>query len=270
MRPPFRLIDGHAHLNELDDAGTALAEARDAGVRAIIGVGMDVPSNRAILALAAAHPSFVFPAIGYHPWEIRGEEIEETLAFLEAHIHECVAVGEVGLDYKAKVKKPRQRAVFERVIDLAVQSDKPLILHCRYSHARALAMILEGGVKRAVFHWYTGSLELLDEILAAGYCISATPALRYSSPHREAVRHAPLDRILIETDCPVEYEGIRSRPRDVLTTAREVAEIQGVSLAEAANLTSRNAVDFYRLSGPGGETTGGLHHTGRAGDDAPP
>lgn len=247
MRPTICLIDGHAHLNEIDDVARALEEARETGVRAVIGVGMDVPSNRAILALAASHPSFVYPAIGYHPWEIRDGEIEETLSFLEAHIHECIAVGEVGLDYKAKVKKPRQQAVFERIIDLAVDHDKALILHCRYSHERVLSMILAGGVKKAVFHWYTGSLELLDEILSAGYLISATPALQYSMPHQAAVRHAPLDRILIETDCPVEYGGRKSEPRDVLTTAREVAKIQRVSLEDAAAASSRNAIDFYGL-----------------------
>lgn len=247
MRPPFRLIDGHAHLNELDDPGAALAEARDAGVGAIIAVGMDIRSNQAILALAASHPTFVYPAIGYHPWEIRGEEIEETLAFLEGHLPRCVALGEVGLDYRARVKKDRQREVFEKIIALAVRSDKPMILHCRYSHTRVLAMIREGGVRKALFHWYTGSLELLDSILAEGYFISATPALQYSEPHQAAVRHAPLERILIETDCPVEYGGNKSRPCDVLTTARALAGIRGVSLEDVAKVTSRTTIDFYGL-----------------------
>ncbi len=153
----------------------------------------------------------------------------------------------MGLDYRAKVKKARQQAVFERILRLAVDHDKALILHCRYSHVRVLSMILAGGVKKAVFHWYRGSLELLDEILAAGYLISATPALQYSEPHQAAVRHAPLERILIETDCPVEYGGRKAEPRDVLTTAREVARLKGISLEETAAVTSRNTINFYEL-----------------------
>jgi len=247
MSANISIIDGHAHLNEIEKLESEFEEARRVGVKAIIGVGMDVESNRRILEIAGKYPGFVFPAIGYHPWEIREEEIERNLAFIEDNISNCTALGEVGVDYKAKIKKPLQRRVFGEIIGIAKRYDKPLILHCRYSHQRVFSMILEAGVKRAVFHWYNASLELLQEIVSSGYYVSATPALLYSPPHQEAMREAPIERILVETDCPVSFEDKESRPSDVVVTVQELARIKEMPVSEVADATYRNTVDFYEL-----------------------
>lgn len=235
------LFDGHAHLDEIDDVEDSLAEAKAAGVEAIVGVGMTIESNQKILSLAQQYPGFIYPAIGYHPWEIKAETVDDTLAFLERYLPTCVALGEVGLDYKAKVKKGFQRDVLSRLLQLASRHKKTAILHCRFSHERTLELVQESGLERAVFHWYIGSLEILERILDRGYSISATPALAYSPPHQEAVRRTPLERILIETDSPVEYRGKASRPADVRRTAELVAEIKGASFEEVAEKTTENA-----------------------------
>jgi len=249
MNTTLPAIDGHAHISELRDLRREIDEARRAGVRAIIGVGMDLKSNRKTLEIAEAYPGIVLPAVGYHPWEIREGEIEETLAFVEAHIDRCVAIGEVGIDYKVKVRKPLQREVFGRIVDMSVRYDKALILHCRYSHKRVLDLIREAGVRRAVFHWYSGPPDLVREIVSAGYYVSATPSLRRSPPHREGIRQAPLERILAETDCPVIHGDRESRPSDVITTVEEVARIKGVPAGEAAEAIFKNTTDFYELPG---------------------
>ena len=248
MSKNLSIIDGHAHLNEIENPGYEFDRAKQVGVKAIIGVGMDVESNRRILELAGEYPGFVFPAIGYHPWEIREEEIERNLAFIEENIANCTALGEVGVDYKVKMKKPIQRKVFGEIIRIANRYDKPLILHCRYSHQRVFSMILEAGVKRAVFHWYNASLDLLQEIVSSGYYVSATPALRNSPFHQDAIKEAPIERILVETDCPVSFEEKESRPSDVVVTVNELARIKGMPVDEVADVTLRNTVDFYELS----------------------
>src|SRR5512143_2602308 len=92
------LIDGHAHLEQLDDLPKSLREAKEAGVCGIVAVGMDIESNRRALGIAGSNPRYIYPALGYHPWEIKQEEVETNISFIWDHLKEGVALGEVGLD----------------------------------------------------------------------------------------------------------------------------------------------------------------------------
>jgi TatD DNase family protein len=122
-----------------------------------------------------------------------------------------------------------------------------MILHCRYSHQRTFEMVKERRIEKAVFHWYSGSLSLLDEILSRGYFISATPALAYSPPHREAIKRAPIERILLETDTPVSYQGKEARPKDVLVSLEEVARLKSLDRAMVAEQTTADASRFFGI-----------------------
>jgi len=241
------LVDCHAHLDELDDLSEALQEAKTAGVKGVIGVGVNVDSNKRILKVAEENHGYVYPALGYHPWQIREEEVKENLSFIREHVGQCLALGEIGLDYKVKVKKDLQWKVFGDLLDIALEHRKPIIVHCRYSHHRAFEMVKEKGIKRAVFHWYSGPLDLLEEILNNGYFISATPALTYSPPHQEAIRKAPLERILVETDSPVSYQGKEARPKDVRISLREVARLKGLDPSVASEQTTENASRLFQI-----------------------
>jgi TatD DNase family protein len=241
------LVDSHAHLEELDDLTDSLREAKAAGICGIIAVGMDSESNKKALKIGATHPQFVYPALGYHPWQIKEEEVRANLSFIQDHVEEGVALGEIGLDYKIKVKKELQWKVFGELLDIALESNKPVIIHCRYSHRRAFEMAKEKKIRRAVFHWYSGSVELLDKILSRGYFISATPALVYSPPHQEAIKRAPIDRILLETDAPVSYRGKESRPKDVQVTLEEVARLKKLDLNIVSEQTTTNASQFFQI-----------------------
>ena len=247
MAENYLLVDAHAHLNELTDLAESLHEAKAAGVGGIIGVGMDIESNQKVLNIAKENKGYVYPALGYHPWVIREEEIETNLSFVRDHAGEGVALGEIGLDYKIKVKKELQWKVFEELLDIALQSNKPVIIHCRYSHHRAFEMAREREIKRAVFHWYSGPLGLLDEILEMGYFISATPALVYSPPHQAAIKRAPIERILLETDTPVSYQGKESRPKDVRISLKEVGRLKGLDPSVVAEQTTENASTFFKI-----------------------
>jgi TatD DNase family protein len=241
------MIDSHAHLNEIADVEGALRRAQEAGLTGIIAVGMEVASNRATLALHRRFPHLVYAAVGYHPWSITPDGVEENLAFIKEHLPRCAALGEVGLDYQAKVKKKLQQQVFAALLELAARVGKPVIIHTRFSQLRAHHMAKEAGIGRAVFHWYSGPLEVLAEILADGYFISATPALAYSPPHQAAVQTAPLGQILIETDAPVAYQDKVSEPADLWTTARELSRIKGVELSRVIEATTANARRFLGI-----------------------
>ncbi len=241
------LIDGHAHLDQLTDLTESLQEARSAGVRGIIAVGMDVESNRKVLRIAESNPRYVYPALGYHPWEIKEQEVEANLSFVQDHVREGVAMGEIGLDYKIKVKKELQWRVFGEILDLALESDRPVIVHCRFSHRRAFDMVRERKIKRAVFHWYSGPVDVLEKILSTGYLISATPALAYSPPHREAIQRTPIEQILLETDTPVSYRGKEANPKDVRISLEEVAKLKKLEPSTVAVQTTTNASEFFRI-----------------------
>lgn len=245
MEKSLDIFDAHAHLNEVENLPAAIEQARTAGVVGIVAVGMDVASNRKTLEIAARYPGYVFPALGYHPWDILPSGIDENLTFLETHIEQCIAIGEVGLDYKIKVRKELQRGVLRDVSRLAARSGKPLILHSRLSHERVFSIVREAGVRRAVFHWYSGPLDLLERITLEGYLVSATPATEYSIAHQAAIHAAPLESILLETDCPVVFAGVPSEPRDVMTTLREVVRIKNLQSDVVARQTTKNALEFF-------------------------
>jgi TatD DNase family protein len=252
----YRLIDTHAHLDEIEDIGPVLAGAKEVGLAAIIAVGIDVASNQKTLALAAQYPGLVYPALGWHPENIRETEIEARLEFIKANIDRAVAVGEVGLDYHKRVRavadKELQKRVLKEVLSIAKAHDKPALIHSRYAWRDAYDIVNEAGLVKAVFHWYTGTSSVLRDIISHGYYISATPAVEYHEEHRRAVKEAPPDRLLLETDSPVVYARgreteFRAGPADVVKSLRGAAALKGMSEEELAAVTTENAGRLFGI-----------------------
>ncbi|MEW6441528.1 MAG: TatD family hydrolase [bacterium] len=241
------VADAHVHLDLLERAADEVEAAGRLGVQWIVGVCMGEASVGRTLELARLFPGRVLPALGLHPWEIRASDAQETLGRIEAQLDLAVAVGEIGLDYAVKTSKPLQKAILRRQLKWALERDLPAIIHCRYSHQSTLEILREMRVPKAVFHWYSGPLETLDALLSAGYLISATPALAYSEKHQEAVRRAPLERILLETDSPVAYRGKEAVPSDVVGVCRSVADLKGCPAPEVAHRTSANLRAFLSI-----------------------
>jgi TatD DNase family protein len=245
--PP--VIDTHAHLDELPDPKAAIKEAQEEGILGIVAVGQDLTSNHKTLEIAREHPSFVFPAVGYHPWRLNPDHDDETLAYIDTNLKHCVALGEVGLDYKAKTKKKIQKAIFEELLSIAKRHDKPVIVHCRYVHETAYGMVKEAGLEKAIFHWYSGPLDLIPLIAADGYYMSATPALLYNPYHAKAINAVPLSNLLLETDTPVQYQELAARPVHVHVTLQQVARVRGGHAEEIAAQTTQNAKACFGLKG---------------------
>jgi TatD DNase family protein len=241
------VIDTHVHLDEIPEPDQAVEEARAAGVLAIVAVGMELSSNSKILELARCHPGYVFPAIGYHPGKITLSGVRENLRFLEDHLDEASALGEIGLDYRIEVERELQHLVFQDLLDLAWRKKKPVIIHARRAHEDAYEMVRRNDLKKAVFHWYSGPLEVLKRLLRDGFTISATPALAYSPKHQEALAVAPLKQVLLETDAPVRYQGVDSRPAFVAQSLAEVARIKRLDPQEVASRTNQNARNFFGM-----------------------
>ncbi len=255
----YKLIDTHAHLDEVDNSDAVIERAEAAGLIAIVAVGVDYVSNNRVLELAQIHPSFVFPALGCHPQNLgqTSGEIEHNLKFIADNINRAVAIGEIGLDYHKKVLKqaPKelQHQVLTDVLAIAGESRKPVSLHSRYAWRDCLKIVASSGIARAVFHWYSGPLSVLSEIHAAGYFTSATPAVAYGAEHAEAIRNTPKDKLMLETDTPVVYHRntaleFASEPADVAYRVLEkVAGIMNMNGESVARITTENAIRFFSL-----------------------
>jgi len=254
----LRIIDTHAHLDELEKLEPALDKAKEAGVIAIVAVGSNHQSNQKVMEISLSYPSFVYPAFGLHPWELgnlESHQFDAALRFIEERAAEIVAIGEIGLDYDKRVvkaaSKELQQEALKRLLALAKAHEKPAIIHSRYAWKDSFELVKEAGIKKAVFHWFTGFSSVLKDILNAGYFISATPATEYHEEHRRAIKETPLEKLLLETDCPVTYGRevrYRSEPADLLRSLKAAAALKGIDETTAAGQTTRNATQFFSLS----------------------
>lgn len=246
---PLRLVDTHAHLEEFQDIKSVVERAKKAGVVGIVGVGVGYDSNVKTLEFSKAYRGYIFPAIGVHPTEVE-KESDEVFEFIERRISDCVAIGEIGLDYWTKTSKEKQNRVFERLLEIAAKKDKSISVHTRGAWEETYNLVEQFHIKKAVFHWYTGPLETLKKILDRGYYVSASPAAEYSKKLRENLRQTPLENLLLETDCPVKYKDVESEPADVLKTLKYVAELKRMTEAVLAEKTTENAMKLFRLELP--------------------
>lgn len=248
-----QLIDSHAHLEELEDLDSAMERARLSGVIAIVAVGSDYQSNNQVLEIAQRYENFVYPALGYHPWNLEQatSSLNRNLQFMEDNMKNIVALGEVGLDYHKelikKSSKDLQKEVLRGVLALAKKYNKLVIIHCRYAWRDSFTLVKEAQVKKAAFHWYTGPLNVLKDILSQGYFISATLAVEYHEEHRRAIKETPLEKLLLETDAPVTYRGHQAEPADVVQVLLAVAELKGLLPNIIARKTTENAIKLYGI-----------------------
>ena len=251
----MELIDTHAHLESIEDLKDAIRRAVEVGVVAIIAVGSDYESNLWVLRESHKYERGlkIYPALGLHPWGLDSSKIEETINLIEKNINDIIALGEVGLDYwykdarKSDGVREIQREAFRRILNLARRSNKVVSIHSRGAWMNCVDMVIEAGVKKAVFHWFSGPLEALRKLLDHGYYVSATPAAAYSKEHRRALMKTPLENIVLETDSPVVYVGEKSEPSHITRALNAVAELKGERIEVVAEKTTENARRIFGI-----------------------
>ncbi len=257
------LVDSHAHIDgeEFDaDRAEVVARAREAGVRAILNVGTGDPHGgnfeRAV-ALAEGYEG-VYAAAGVHPHDARlyTDAAERRLSGVLESSKRVVALGEIGLDFHYD-NSPRdvQREVFARQLRLAMKASLPVIIHSREADEETVEILradYAGAPRGGVMHCFGGGPKMAEDVLALGFYISFAGNVTFKKADalREVAREVPLERLLVETDCPylspVPFRGRRNEPAHVLETARFLAELRGVEAEELGRVTSEN---FARLFG---------------------
>jgi TatD DNase family protein len=249
------LIDSHAHLDDpafgADLAGV-LDRAREAGVERIVTIGTDLESSRRAQALAEAHPQVWFSP-GIHPHEADAPGDVDALRPLARHPR-AVAVGETGLDYfKNRASVAGQKTLFLKHLEIAKEAGKPVSIHCRDAHADTIAILKDHAPQRGVIHCFTGTAADAAAYIALGFFISIAGPVTFPSAQalRDVVRRLPLDRLMVETDCPLlapqKFRGKRNEPSYVRYTAAEIANAHGVGLDAVGDATSRNARSLFGL-----------------------
>ena len=254
------LFDTHAHYNDNAfhrDREALLDTLPGAGVGAVVIPGVDVESARSALALAETRP-WLFAAAGLHPEDCAGCTDDDFDAIRELCLQQkVVAVGEVGLDYYWAENPPRefQWAVFLRQLLMALELNLPVIVHDREAHGDCLEIVKEFPGVRGVFHCFSGSPEMAEELLKRGWYLGFDGPVTYKNARRapEVVAVTPLDRIVVETDAPymspVPNRGKRNDSRNLPYIVEKLAEWKGISPEEMTDITWHNGLRLFGLAG---------------------
>lgn len=252
-------VETHCHLNHpqfAKDLDATLDRARGAGIGALVVIGCDIPSSQAALALAHAHPN-VYATVGFHPheamqWNAEGERALRKLA-TESKV---VALGEMGLDfYRDLSPRDAQYVAFRAQLDLAAELGLPIVVHTRESVTPSLDLLepyARAGL-RGVMHCWSGTLQEAERALELGFTLGVGGVLTYKKAGElpDAVRIAPMDRLVLETDCPyltpMPHRSKRNEPSYIPLVAAHMAMLRGTGTREIAEGTTAAARDLFRL-----------------------
>ncbi len=250
-------FDSHAHLDDRRfdaDRAEIFAQLPQAGVTRVMNIGCDLASSLASVRLAEQY-DFVYAAVGSHPDDADNVDpaLLERYRALARH-PKVRAIGEIGLDYHYDdVPRDVQRRAFIVQLALAVELDLPAVVHEREAHGDAMDILRQFPTARGVFHCYSGSLEMARELVKLGWYVGFTGVITFKNARRavEVARDLPLERLLIETDCPYmapePYRGRRNDSRYVPYMARKLAEIKGLPEETVARATAENAKRLFAI-----------------------
>ena len=252
------LFDTHAHMDDraFDEDRAQLLEALPGqGLTLVMNPGCSLASSRNAAALAAQY-DYIYAAVGSHP--DAADEVNE--AVLEEYRDLCrrnpkiKAIGEIGLDYHYEdIPRDVQKKAFRLQLELARELGLPVIVHDREAHEDCMAIIKEFPTVKGVFHCYSGSVEMAQELVKRGWYIGFTGVLTFKNAKKavEVAAAIPRDRLVLETDCPYmspePFRGKRNDPGKLYRMAEKLAEIWDVSIEEVHRITTENGKRLYRI-----------------------
>ena len=252
------MIDTHIHLDEeayAADLEEVITRQREAGVEAMIIPGVNAASVEPVLAIARQHPGYCYPALGFHPQDVKADWKEQWTIIEQAirtHKDEIVAIGEIGLDYYWDTTfKAEQHEVFRLQLALAQELDLPVMIHNREATEDTLKILKEYPL-RGVMHCFNGSKETAQQILSMGFYLGIGGVLTFKNCKlSETLEVVPMDRIVLETDgpylAPTPHRGERNESRLMILVAERLAQVYNCSVEQVIETTSRNAKALFRI-----------------------
>jgi TatD DNase family protein len=254
------LFDTHVHLNAEqyeDDLQEVINRALEKGVQNMVVVGFDEPTIKKAIQIAETY-EFIYASVGWHPVDAI-DMTDEHLAWIEelAQHPKVVALGEMGLDYHwDKSPKEVQKDVFRRQIRLARKVNLPIIIHNRDATEDVVTILKEEHVEEVggIMHCFTGSIEVAKQCMDMNMYISFGGPVTFKNAKKpkEVATELPLDKLLIETDCPYltphPFRGKRNEPGYVSYVAEQIAELKGITYEELADITTANAKKLFGIN----------------------
>ena len=252
------LFDTHAHMNDPafdEDREKVLLGLQEKGVSLMMNVGCCRESSLDCIAMAEKYP-FVYASVGTHPDsadEVDDAVLEQYRQMVAAH-PKVKAIGEIGLDYYYEtIPREIQQKAFRLQMELARELQMPVIVHERNAHDDGMRIVKEFKGVTGVFHCYSGSAEMARQLVDMGWYIGFTGVLTFKNARKavETAESIPLDRIVLETDCPFmapePFRGKRNDPGYLYRMAEKLAELRGLSVEEVHAITTENAKRLYRI-----------------------
>jgi TatD DNase family protein len=246
------IIDVHCHLDHIDfekDIDQIIDNAKKIGITSIITSGINPDTNRAALRLASKF-DIVKCSLGIYPPDALEKEltnstwpkykpfdIDEEIEFIRKNKDKVIAIGEVGLDYKEGDKKEFQAEVFQKMINLAKELDKPLIIHSRKAEAEVIGMLEKSGYKKIMLHCFCGKKNLVKKAADNGWYFSVPTNVVKSEQFQNMVKIVNISQLLTETDAPYlsPFPGKRNEPAFVIESVKKIAEIKGFTFEDTMN-----------------------------------
>jgi TatD DNase family protein len=251
-------FDTHAHYDDGrfdEDREAVLDSMQEAGVALIVNVGCDLATSESSIRLAQTY-DFFYATVGCHPHDaekMTDDDLDRYRAL--AQNDKVVAIGEIGLDYHYDLS-PRdvQRKRFAQQLDLAVELELPVVIHEREAHGECMDILRPYfGRLRGEFHCYSGAVEMAKELVKAGWYLGFNGSCTFKNARKplEVIEYCPMDRILLETDCPyltpVPHRGKRNDSRYLPYVAETIARVKGMTVEDVARRTMENGKRFFAI-----------------------
>ena len=243
-------IDVHCHLNLLQDIAGAVTRAEEAGVEIIVTQGVNTTSNRLALDYASEFAS-VKAALGLYPSDVEkmtDKQIDKEIDFIRESKDKFIALGEVGLDLKETHDFAKQKRVFQEMVVLAIEIDKPVIVHSRKAELTVIEILEKAGAKKVIMHCFSGKLELAKRIADNGWFLSIPTSVKNSEHFQSVIRQTPIELILCETDSPYLHprKEFPNEPANVVVSYEMIAKIKDMDLGDVEKQIEEN---YKRLFG---------------------
>lgn len=250
------LIDTHAHIDFYDDPETVIRESLESDVGRVIIPGVEPTKFDKIVELAERYDC-IWGCLGVHPQDAEKFNDDVANRMIELLKHpKMVAIGEIGLDYyHDKTFIDVQKEVFEKQLEIAKALDLPVVIHDRDAHHDSIEILKKFGIKKAIMHCFSGSLEFAQQCVKEGYLIAIGGVVTFKNAKKikEVAAKIPLESIVLETDCPFlaphPFRGEENSPKYLKFIAKEIANIKDITYDEVANVTTQNALKFFNLGG---------------------